>query len=529
MKELLRHPRLIENPTRPTLIHEAIGAKEAMVTASGALATWSPSSSTGRSPDDTYIVKRAESEHTIDWTSPNSHAMSSEVFDVLFESAIKWLRGSPKLYALDRVIGAEARYALPTRVLTDRALTALFADTMFRPIPADIFKSIFAGKGFTVVVAPTHSAASSVYPKPIAIAMDLDRRICLVIGTRYVGTVKKMLFTVMNYLLPAEGILPLHASAMESETGEVTVILGLSGTGKTTLSSDPRHFFIGDDEVGWSEQGIANFEYGCYAKLIHLDPTREPAIYNAALGKRPIEENGCIIENALTYPDGTIDLDDGRLTENSRTAYPISFLPKVKEEAAGGHPRTILFLAADAHGVLPPVARLTPEQSVLWFLMGYTSKLAGTEVGVVEPKTAFSRFFGQPFMPRLPSDYTRLFQQYIERYKTPVYLVNTGWSEGPYGIGKRMDILLTRKIVDAAIGGQLAVVSYDEDPLFHIMVPRECPGVPSQVLHPKETWQDKEAFALRANKLAQSFSEYFDKNFVHQGFDERIVKQCPGK
>ena len=533
------HNGVIDNPSRSAMIQVAIDQREVLVTPTGALATWNPANATGRSPDDTYIVEHLESTHMVDWTSPNNHRMSPEVFDQLLAKALAALATQERLYVVDRTIGARSSYALNTRVLTNRALTALFADTMFRPLNDGKNEGVFSQEGCTVVVVPTNAIDLSEFSQslrmikgavsPIVIAMDMDRRVCLVIGTAYAGTVKKMLFTVMNYLLPEKNILPLHASAMESEDGRVTVLLGLSGTGKTTLSSDPRRLIIGDDELGWSSEGVANFEYGCYAKLVGLDKTREPAIHNAVFSPRSVLENGCIIENAMMYPDGTFDLFDQRLTENSRTAYPLSFLPKVKEGAVGGHPKTIIFLTADAFGVLPPIARLTPAQAVLWFLMGYTSKLAGTEVGVKEPATTFSRFFGQPFMPRNPQDYTKLMSEYLERYKTPVYLVNTGWSGGPYGVGKRMDINLTRAIVDAAVDGKLEAVRCEEDKRFHVMVPTSCPGVDSKVLQPRQTWSDPKAFDETADALAKKFWQYFEKNFSASITDPAIVECCPGK
>ncbi len=534
------HSAIHINPTRSQLISEVIANKEALVTATGALATWNPANATGRSPKDTYIVKRTQSQATIDWTSPNNNAMAPELFDGLLVDALEQFARAKKLYSIDRVIGARSSYALPIKVVTDRAISTLFADTMFRPIPHDIASSMFANQPFTIVVAPTAIVDHEKYKVrlrqengktvPIAIIMDLDNRICLVMGTLYCGTVKKMMFTVMNHLLPANGILSLHASAVETDTHETVVFLGLSGTGKTTLSSDLQYSFIGDDELGWNKEGIANFEYGCYAKLVHLDASREPAIYHATFDPRPVEQNGCIIENAMMWPDGTFDLNDERLTENSRTSYPISFLEHTNPGAIGGHPKTLVLLTADANGVLPPVAKLTRQQAILWFLMGYTSKLAGTEVGVKEPSTTFSRFFGAPFMPRLPKDYTQLFDQYTQEHQTNVYLINTGWSGGPYGVGKRMDINLTRQLVHAAIDGKLEQVEFDLDPLFHILVPQSCPGIEdARVLHPRETWADTVAFDARASKLAQEFSQYFDKNFAGQGFGAEIVAQCPGK
>ena len=337
------------------------------------------------------------------------------------------------------------------------------------------------------------------------------------------------MFTVMNYLLPPRGILPLHASANEGKDGSTALLLGLSGTGKTTLSADPRRALLGDDEHGWNDTGIANFENGCYAKLIHLRKDKEPEIHNAIMHQAPMEKHGAIVENCMMFPDGHFDFDDGRLTENSRASYPLSFLSNIKPSAVGGHPTAILFLTADANGVLPPVAKLTDEQAMLWFLMGYTSKLAGTETGIVEPVTTFSRFFGAPFMPRNPGDYADMLGTKIRSSNAGVYLVNTGWSGGPYGEGSRMDINMTRAMVEAALSGDLEKVEYKEDPLFHILVPQSCPNVPCEILNPKNTWKDKQKFDERAAKLAKEFSAAFDKAYGNKNIDPRIVAVCPGK
>jgi phosphoenolpyruvate carboxykinase (ATP) len=363
----------------------------------------------------------------------------------------------------------------------------------------------------------------------MAVAMDFDRRLGVIVGSGYCGSVKKLMFSVMNYMLPAEGILPLHCSANEGPDGDVALLLGLSGTGKTSLSADPRRALYGDDEHGWSDNGIANFENGCYAKLINLRPHKEPEIWNAVFHEAHCLEHGAIVENCMMYPWGTFDVDDERYTPNSRASYPLNFLTNVKEPPMGGHPKTILFLAADANGILPPIAKLTPDQAMLWFLMGYTSKLAGTETGIIDPVSTFSRFFGGPFMPRNPKVYASMLGERLRRHGSQVYLVNTGWSGGSFGIGARMDINVTRELVHAALSGMLEDVEYDEDPLFHILVPRDCPGVQCEILNPRNTWADKAMFDQRATKLAHDFSKAFDKTYGNKNLDPAIVCQCPGK
>jgi phosphoenolpyruvate carboxykinase (ATP) len=337
------------------------------------------------------------------------------------------------------------------------------------------------------------------------------------------------MFTVMNYVLPSVGVLPLHCSANEGPEGDIALLLGLSGTGKTTLSADPRRALLGDDEHSWSDSGVANFEFGCYAKLINLRQDKEPQIWNAVLHQAPYLEHGAIVENAMMYPDGHFDLDDARLTPNSRASYPLSFLSNVKDPPVGGHPRTILFLTADANGVLPPIAQLTPEQAMLWFLMGYTSKLAGTETGIIDPESTFSRFFGSPFMPRNPDVYAGMLGEKMRRHGTDVYLINTGWTGGVFGVGHRIDIDVTRSLVQAALSGKMKDLEYDEDPLFHVWVPRTCPNVDAVLLNPRHTWSDPDAFDRQAHKLASDFSKGFDKTFGHKGIAPAIAAQCPGK
>jgi len=538
---LASHPQVLANPDRKMLIQLSVDVGEALPSRCGALATWTPPESTGRAPKDTVAVRRPESEDTIDWDSPNNLPITAETFEMLVADALAAPARQPPLLQIDRVVGADARYALPVRVVTDKALRALFVDNMFRPVPAEIGRSCFAERPFTLLVVPYDKLERTRYAgrlrtlpdgttSNLAVAVDFDRRCGVVFGSAYCGSVKKLIFTVMNYYLPAEGILPIHCGANEGARGDCALMLGLSGTGKTTLSADPRRALLGDDEHGWSDHGIANFEYGCYAKLINLDPQKEPEIFKAVFHEADWHTHGAIVENAMMYPDGRFDLDDERLTPNSRASYPLSSLSNVKDPPVSGHPKTILFLAADANGVLPPVARLTRSQAMPWFLMGYTSKLAGTETGIVEPKTTFSRFFGEPFMPRNPDVYARLLGEKLAQHGTEVFLVNTGWSGGPYGTGKRMDIRITREIVNAALSCELQDVEYDEDPVFHLRVPRSCPGVSDpRILQPRNTWADPAAYDARARKLAAEFAAHFDKAYGGKNIDADVRAQCPGK
>jgi phosphoenolpyruvate carboxykinase (ATP) len=541
IEELISTHKTVQmNMSRELLIYNAVSKGKALITENGALATWTPVESTGRSPKDTLIVKHEASAHKIDWHSPNNRPLDPEVFDMIFEDAIKTLRGKNSFYVNDRVLGADSSYALPVRVITDKAFTSVFVDNMFRPVPKDIEKSIFFDRPFTLIALPYDKLDQAKYKGKLrrlpdgkttnmVIALDFDRSIGIVYGSAYLGSCKKLMFTVMNFYLPDHGILPLHCSANEGPDGNTALLLGLSGTGKTTLSADPERALIGDDEHGWNNEGIANFENGVYAKLINLKKDKEPEIYNALFHKADYLEHGAMMENAMMYPDGVIDLDDDRLTPNSRASFPLSFLSNIKESACGGHPSTIIFLTADANGVLPPVARLTKNQAMLWFLMGYTSKLAGTETGITEPASTFSRFFGEPFMPRNPNDYIQLLGEKMEKHNVGVYLVNTGWSGGPYGTGSRMDINITRKIVSACLNGSLENVKYVEDPQFHLEIPETCPGVDPSILVPMNTWENKSAFKYRAEKLAEEFSHHFDAAYGLRNIPEEVRSQCPGK
>ncbi|MGQ9699686.1 MAG: phosphoenolpyruvate carboxykinase (ATP) [Candidatus Bipolaricaulaceae bacterium] len=534
------HPDLWVNPARRELIAEVIHRREAWVSQSGALATWTPPESTGRRPEDTYIVDRPEIHERVDWHSPYCHPLAPETFEMILSDALAALSAKPRLYLMERVLGAHSRYALLVRTITDRALTALFTDNMFRPLPGDLSRSVFHEKPFTLLALPydkldpkKYEGRLRVEPQKgrtsnIAVVMDFVERVGIVYGSAYLGSVKKLMFTVMNFLLPELGVLPIHGAANVGPAGDCALFLGLSGTGKTSLSTAPGRVLIGDDEHGWCEEGIFNFEWGCYAKMIDIDPQKEPDIYGAVMHRADPLEHGAIVENAMIYPDGTFDFHDRRLTENSRASYPLSFLTSADPQGRADHPRVMFFLVADAQGVLPPIARLEPEQAMFWFLMGYTSRLAGTEIGVLEPRSTFSRFFGAPFMPRLPQDYIGLLENHLRRHGTRVYLVNTGWSGGPYGVGKRIDIWLTRRMVQAALSGELDRVDYQEDKIFRVWVPQECPGVPADLLWPERTWSDRKGYWARAERLAQEFQREFEKSFLGLEIPAGVAAQCPG-
>jgi phosphoenolpyruvate carboxykinase (ATP) len=351
------------------------------------------------------------------------------------------------------------------------------------------------------------------------VGVSLEKRIILVVGSGYCGEIKKSIFTVMNYLLPERNVFPMHCSANVGEGGDTALFFGLSGTGKTTLSADPRRRLIGDDEHGWTDKGIFNFEGGCYAKVIRLSEEAEPQIYNAI-------RFGSVMENVITDEvTGAIDYDDDSITENTRATYPVEFIPNCVIPGVGGHPKNVIFLTCDAFGVLPPIAKLTPEMAMYHFISGYTAKLAGTEVGIDEPEATFSTCFGAPFMPRHPSVYAKFLGERLQKHDAQCWLVNSGWSGGPHGEGDRMKIQITRALLDAVFAGQLNDVEFAPDPIFKVLVPKECPGVPSEVLTPKNTWKDGAAYDQKASELAQKFQENFKK--FADGVDEKVIAAGP--
>ncbi len=542
LSSLLSKRDTFDNAPRVQMIKDAVTHREAIPAACGALATWTPPESSGRSPKDTYIVRNPESEDTIDWNAPNNIPLAPDTFDMVLEDCLATLEKIDRVYVTDRLVGTDPTYALPVHTIGDQALSALFVDNMFRPWSDEIVsQSCFKDRHFTLVALPYQKLDPSRYEgrlrvdprlghtSTMCVAMDFDRRIGVVYGSAYGGSIKKLIFTVMNYMFPGEGILPLHCSANEGTDGRSALLLGLSGTGKTTLSADASRALLGDDEHGWNEEGIANFEYGCYAKLIDLNPETEPEIYNACFHEDEVEKHGAIIENAMMYPWGEFDLFDQRYTPNSRGSYPLRYLENIKDPPRAGHPSTILFLTADANGVIPPVSRLSREQAMFWFLMGYTSKLAGTETGIVDPVSTFSRFFGAPFMPRNPDVYARMLGEKMDTHGSTVYLLNTGWTGGPYGVGHRMSLPLTRKILNAALDGKLDDVEYECDPIFKISVPVTCPGIDDpSILKPVNTWDDPAAYEERAKKLADDFAESYEKSYGDKGIDAAVAAECPG-
>lgn len=539
-KSLKKHSNIQENLPREILISRAVENKDAILTPNGTLATWTPACSTGRSPKDTYIVKNPESDFNIDWSSPNNIGMNEHTFTMIFEDALEVIANKETIYVTDRVIGADSKFALPVKTICDNTLSQVFVDNMFRPIPADIKNSVFADDEFHLIALPKNKLNKDRYKglvrnlpngdtSDICVVVDFDKKIGIVFGSAYMGSIKKLMFTVMNYYLPFKGVLPLHCSANEGKNGDSALLLGLSGTGKTTLSADPHRALLGDDEHGWSDNGIFNFENGCYAKMIDIKPENEPEIYDAVMHNAEYTKHGAILENAMMYPNGEIDFFDDRYTPNSRASYPLTFLKNIKESSTSGNPTTILFLTADAYGVLPPISKLSKEQAMLWFLMGYTSKLAGTETGVTEPQATFSRFFGQPFMPCNPSIYAEMLGDKMDKHNTNVFLINTGWSGGSYGTGSRIKLKYTRAMVEAALNGNLNGGEFIKDDLFHLDIPKACENVPSEMLNPINTWEDAEKYKKTALKLAKQFSDNFDKAYGEQNIKAEIIMQCPGK
>jgi phosphoenolpyruvate carboxykinase (ATP) len=460
---------------------------------------------TGRSPNDKFVVREASSEKDVDWGKINQ-PLSAEKYRLLLEDVRKYLNECPELFVEDLYCGADPSYRLSVRYLSPNAWHMAFVRNMFiRPERTDL--PTF-DPNFTVLHAPEFQAIPTRHGTRSGtfIVLNLAARTILIGGTRYAGELKKAMFAVMNYLLPEQGVLSMHCSANIGNAGDTALFFGLSGTGKTTLSTAPNRGLIGDDEHGWSENGIFNFEGGCYAKVINLSPESEPDIY------RTTQMFGTVLENVVLDPaTKKVRFEDQSITENTRASYPLNYIRHYVEGGRGGHPKNVVFLTADAFGVLPPIARLTPQQAMYYFLSGYTAKVAGTERGVKEPQPTFSACFGAAFLVWHPTKYAAMLGELLHRHKSNVWLINTGWSGGPYGTGKRIDLEYTRAIVNAALAGELDGVKTEPDPIFGLAVPTAIKGVPTTVLNPRATWSNPAAYDAQAKKLARMFRENFEQ------------------
>jgi len=487
------------------LIEHALRRKEGVLGRDGQLIV-DTRPHTGRSPKDKAFVKESSSESHIDWGDTN-RPIDEAVFNALF-ARVEAYFSEREAYSLDCYVGADKNYRLPIRIYSEFAWHSLFAHHLF--ITPKTSAATFSPE-FTVIDAALFEAdpKRDGVPSSTFILVNFARRMILIGGTKYAGEIKKSIFTVMNYLLPLRDALPMHCSANVGAKGDTAIFFGLSGTGKTTLSSDPGRPLIGDDEHGWSNDGVFNFEGGCYAKVIRLSPTAEPEIWAAT------NRFSTVLENVVYDPHTRVlDVDSEAKTENTRSAYPVEFIPNIVPESKGGHPRTVIMLTADAFGVLPPISKLSHEQAMYHFLSGYTAKVAGTERGVTEPTATFSTCFGAPFMVHHPTVYAKLLGKKLAEHDVTCWLVNTGWSGGAYGVGKRMSIAHTRAMVNAAIEGRIPH-EFESEPFFGLQIPKSVPGVPNEVLNPRNVWTDKNAYDEQARKLSQLFFDNFKRFEMH--------------
>jgi len=498
------------------LVELAVSRGEAKLTAHGALRALT-GQHTGRSAKDKFVVRQPAVEDKIWWD--NNKPMAPDAFERLHADMIEHAKGRD-LFVQDLVGGADEAHALKSRVITEYAWHALFIrNLLIRPERAAL--SAFVPE-LTILNLPSFKADPARHGcrTETVIALDLTRGLVLIGGTSYAGEMKKSVFTVLNYLLPEKDVMPMHCSANVGPNGDAAVFFGLSGTGKTTLSADPSRTLIGDDEHGWGEHGIFNFEGGCYAKTIRLSREAEPEIYGTT------ERFGTVLENVVLDENRIPNFDDGSLTENTRCAYPLHFIPNASETGKAGHPKNIIMLTADAFGVMPPIARLTPEQAMYHFLSGYTAKVAGTEKGVTEPEATFSTCFGAPFMPRHPSEYGNLLRRLIADHGVNCWLVNTGWTGGAYGVGRRMPIKATRALLSAALDGSLNSAEFRVDPNFGFEVPVAVDGVDTAILDPRSTWADAEAYDRMAERLVDMFVSNFTAFEAH--VDTSVRDAAPG-
>jgi len=491
------------NHVAPQLVQAAVRRGE------GELADMGPfvgvtSPHTGRSPNDKFVVRERSSENDVDWGKVNQ-PISEAHFDALLGDVRQYLSGLPELFVQDLYCGADASHRLKVRYVLPNAWHALFVRNMFiRPDDADLRGF---DPNFTVLHAPEFQADPAKHGTRTGtfIVVHIGRRTILIGGTRYAGELKKSMFTIMNYLMPQQGVVSMHCSANVGAGGDTALFFGLSGTGKTTLSADPERGLIGDDEHGWGEHGVFNYEGGCYAKVINLSPEGEPDIYATT------QMFGTVLENVVLDPKRRVRFADQSITENTRASYPIDYIRNHVPSGQGGHPKNVVFLTADAFGVLPPIAKLTPEQAMYYFLSGYTAKVAGTERGVTEPQATFSACFGAVFLVWHPTKYAEMLGEKLREHGSRVWLVNTGWSGGPYGVGKRMKLSYTRAMVRAALAGRLDDAPTATDPVFGLVVPTAVPGVPNDVLNARRTWPDGAAYDAQAQRLAEMFRRNMEK------------------
>ncbi|TCT17514.1 phosphoenolpyruvate carboxykinase (ATP) [Melghiribacillus thermohalophilus] len=500
---LLARDNIRKNLAVPVLVEKVLSRNEGSLTSTGAVRV-ETGKYTGRSPKDKFIVKDDISESKVEWGSVNQ-PISENVFLNLYHKVLDYLSERDEVFVLDGYAGADETYRLPIQIINEFAWHNLFAKQLFiRPSQEELKNH---HPEFTVISAPNFKADPEAdgTNSEAFIIVSFKHHVVLIGGTEYAGEIKKSIFSVMNYLLPQNDVLSMHCSANVGLEGDVALFFGLSGTGKTTLSADPNRRLIGDDEHAWSSRGVFNIEGGCYAKCVNLSREKEPQIYDAIRFGSVLEN--VIIDNQSRQPD----YDDTSLTENTRAAYPIENIDNIVQPSIAGHPRTIIFLTADAFGVLPPISRLTKEQAMYHFLSGYTSKLAGTERGITSPTATFSTCFGAPFLPLPASTYAEMLGEKIDQHNVNVFLVNTGWTGGPYGEGSRIKLAYTRAMVHAALEGELNSTETVKDPIFGLEIPTHCPGVPGQVLVPKKTWKNPDEYDKKAKELALKFHDNFKK------------------
>ncbi|PIS42425.1 MAG: phosphoenolpyruvate carboxykinase (ATP) [Candidatus Kerfeldbacteria bacterium CG08_land_8_20_14_0_20_40_16] len=485
------------------LTNKAVERGEGEISKVGAL-TVTTGKYTGRSPQDRFIVDELSVHNQINWGKINI-PLAIKDFDKLYRKITKHLSSAEELFVFNGLVGADPKHSLKVTIVNEFASQNLAIRQLLRKPKADQLKN--HNPDFTILVAPNCHADPKIHHvnSEVFVVISFEKKVVLIGATKYIGEIKKSIFSIMNYLLPGQGVFPMHCSANMGKKGDTALFFGLSGTGKTSLSADPERKLIGDDEHGWSPDGVFNFEGGCYAKCINLSKEHEPQIYNAI-------KYGAVAENIILNPKTKeYDFNNSSLTENTRATFPIEFIPDAELTGVGSHPKTIIFLTADAFGVIPPIAKLTYEQAMYHFMSGYTSKLAGTERGIIEPKATFSSFFGEPFMPRKPMVYSNLLKNYIKKYGADVFLINTGWSGGPYVIGQRIPIKLTRIMVKNALNRNLDQVEYKRHPIFNLMMPVSCPDIPSEILDPINTWDDKKKYLKQAKMLSGLFKKNFEK------------------